>query len=96
MLFYIIVLNLIKTIYNDSNLLHRPLISTVYPSTIDRAIDSFRYSLKRIRNIAEAADIPANEVKRREFTLFPPVLNRRSMKQKVVNGRSINHIGLVQ
>jgi len=38
----------------------------VSPSTIDRAIDGFKYSLKRIQNIAIAADAPGNEVKRTE------------------------------
>jgi hypothetical protein len=38
-------------------------------STIDRGIDSFRYSLKRIQNIAIAADTPENDV-RIEFAIW--------------------------
>jgi len=42
----------------------------VSKSTIDRGIDSFRYFVKRIQNIAIAADTPENEVKRIEFALW--------------------------
>jgi len=42
----------------------------VSASTVDRAIDSFRYSLKRIQNIAIAADTPANEQLRTAFALW--------------------------
>jgi len=42
----------------------------VSKSTIDRGIDSFRYCVKRIQNIAIAADTPENEVKRIEFALW--------------------------
>ena len=42
----------------------------VSPSTIDRGIDSFRYSVKRIQKIAIAADTPENEAKRIEVALW--------------------------
>ena len=40
---------------------------TICASTMHRAIEKFRYSLKRTQNIAIAADSPANEALRLDY-----------------------------